>query len=135
MPTTNEIIVIGRLGQDPEMRYTPSGVAVATFSLAVNRDFKDANGERQTDWFRCKAWRKQAETVAQYLRKGRQVLVRGAMQSYSYTGQDGQERKGWEINVSHFEFLGPKPQDDEANTVRDDAAAADEALDNSEVPF
>jgi len=103
----NRVVLIGRLTRDPELRYTPSGLPVATFTLAVNRPFKNAQGERQTDFIRCVAWRQQAEFVANYLTKGRLTAVDGRLQIREWTTQDGQRRTSAEVvadNVTGLEW-------------------------------
>ncbi len=103
-------VIVGRLGNDPEMRYTPSGVPVTSFNVAVNRRWTDQNGERQerTTWFRVTAWRKLAETCANYLSKGRLVLVEGEIDASAWTGQDGQPRASLELTARTVQFLGSR---------------------------
>ena len=93
----NKVILVGRMANDPELKYTPSGVAVSTFRVAVNRPFQNAQGTREADFLDVVAWRQQAEFAANYLGKGRLVLVEGRIQVRSYDTQDGQRRKVWEI--------------------------------------
>jgi len=104
----NKIIVIGHLGRDPEMRYTPSGQGVTSFSVASNRNYTTASGERreETEWFNVSAFGRLAELCNQYLTKGRQVYVEGRLRSRSYQGNDGQTRHVNEINLSDVQFLG-----------------------------
>lgn len=105
----NQIVLIGRLVRDPELRYTPSGVPVAGFALAVDRPFTNAQGQRETDFFDIVVWRKQAELAAAHLLKGRLVAVQGRLQSRSYETQDGQRRKVYEIVADRVAFLDRKP--------------------------
>ena len=104
----NKIIVIGNLGRDPEMRYTPNGQSVTSFSVASNRKYTTAAGERreETEWFNVSAWGKLGEVCNQYLTKGSQVFVEGRLSSRSYQGQDGQMRFVNEINLTDVQFLG-----------------------------
>ena len=104
----NKIIVIGNLGRDPEMRYTPNGQSVTSFSVASNRTYTTAAGERreETEWFNVSAWGKLGELCNQYLSKGRQVYVEGRLSSRSFQGQDGQTRFVNEINLTDVQFLG-----------------------------
>jgi single-strand DNA-binding protein len=104
----NKIIVIGNLGRDPEMRYTPSGQSVTSFSVASNRRYTTASGEQreETEWFNVNAWGRMAELCNQYLTKGRQVYVEGRLRSRSYEGRDGQMRFVNEINLTDVQFLG-----------------------------
>ena len=90
----NRIVIMGRLGHEPEVRYTQSGKPVASFSLAVDRDFKDkASGERATDWIDVVAWDAKAKFVQQYFHKGQQAVVEGRLQIRDYTGRDGTRRR------------------------------------------
>ncbi len=104
----NKVILIGRLSQDPEMRTTPNGVATTTFSVAVSRNFTNQNGERETDFFRCVAWRKQAENIARYCHKGTQVAVEGRLQTNNYEAQDGTRRYSTDIVCDNVSFLGSR---------------------------
>ncbi len=112
-----KIIITGNLGRDPEMRYTPSGQAVTSFSVAVNESYTNANGEKvkKTIWFRVTAWGKQAEICNQYLKKGQQVLVDGRMSADPNTGgpkiwtkQDGSTGSSFEVTASTVRFLSSR---------------------------
>ena len=105
----NHIVIMGRLGKDPELRRTQSGVAVATFNVAVDRDFKDkATGQRATDWITCVAWRGTAEFVEKYFTKGSQVLVAGRLQMRDWTDKDGNKRISAEVQAENVYFAGAK---------------------------
>ena len=106
----NKIIVIGNLGRDPEMRYTPNGQMVTSFSVASNRRYTTASGEQreETEWFNCSAWGRLAETCNSYLTKGQQVYVEGRLRSRSYQGNDGQTRFVNEINLTEMQMLGAR---------------------------
>ena len=104
----NKVILIGRLSQDPEMRTTPNGVATTTFSVAVSRNFTNQNGEREADFFRVVAWRKQAENIAKYCQKGTQVAVEGRLQNRNYDAQDGTKRYVTEVIADNVSFLGSR---------------------------
>jgi single-strand DNA-binding protein len=111
MAGINKVIVIGRLGNDPEVRYTPSGAAVAKFSVATSEEWKDKNtGEKKerTEWHRITAWGKLGEICGEYLAKGRQVYVEGRLQTSSYDDKDGVKRYSTEIVASDVQFLGSK---------------------------
>ena len=110
----NKVMIIGNLGRDPEMRYTPSGQAVTQFTVAVNRNYKDAQGERQeeTEWFRVVAWGQQAEFSAEYLRKGAKVFVEGRIQTRQWEGQDGQKRYTTELVANTIQTLERRQRDD-----------------------
>ncbi|HOP74050.1 MAG TPA: single-stranded DNA-binding protein [Bacillota bacterium] len=101
----NHIVLIGRLTRDPELRYTPNGVAVANFDLAVDRPVPNQQGERETDFIRIVVWQKQAEHCANYLKKGRLVAVEGRLQIRSYETQDGQKRRVAEVVANQVQFL------------------------------
>ena len=104
----NKVILVGRLTKDPEMRTTASGVASTTFTLAVNRNFTNQNGEREADFLNCVAWRRLAETIAKFCTKGSQVAVEGRIQTRSYDAQDGTKRYVTEIMVDNIDFLGSR---------------------------
>jgi len=108
--TVNKVILIGRLGGDPELKYTPAGVAVATFSLATNQVWKSAEGSTQerTDWHRVVAWRKLAEIVGEWLKKGSLVYVEGMLQTRSWNDKDGTKRFMTEVVADKIQFVGPK---------------------------
>src|SRR5689334_18844076 len=110
----NKAMIIGNLGRDPEMRYTPSGQAVTQFTVAVNRNYKDAQGERQeeTERFRVGTWGHQAEFAAAYLRKGNKVYVEGRLQTRQWEGQDGQKRYTTELVANTIQNLERRPRDD-----------------------
>lgn len=101
----NRCILIGRLAQDPELRYTDEGTPVCNFSLAIERDFTNRNGEKETDFIDVVAWRKTAENVAEYLKKGRMVAVTGRLQIRKNTGKDGRTYINPEIVTREIKFL------------------------------
>lgn len=102
----NKAIIIGRLTRDPEMRTTGSGINSTSFTVAVSRNYANQNGERETDFINCVAWRKQAENIAKYCTKGTQVAVEGRIQTRSYDAQDGTKRYVTEIIADNVTFLG-----------------------------
>lgn len=102
----NKIILIGRLTADPELRNTQSGTAVCTFRLAVDRRFKDKDGEKQTDFINIVAWRQLGELCSKYLGKGRQAAVSGALQIRNYEDKDGNKRVAAEVIAEDVQFLG-----------------------------
>ena len=104
----NKVVLIGRLTRDPELRYTGSNTPVATFSLAVNRNFQNQNGEREADFINIVVWRKQAENCKNFLTQGSQVAIEGRIQTRSYDDQNGQKRYVTEIVADNVEFLGSK---------------------------
>ena len=104
----NTVQLIGRMTKDPEVRYTQSGVANTSFTLAVNRNFKNANGEREADFIMCTAWRKTAELISQYLNKGSMVGVSGRIQTRNYENQQGQRVYVTEVVVDELTFVESK---------------------------
>lgn len=104
----NRVVLVGRLTKDPELRYTPSGAAVATFTLAVNRTFTNQQGEREADFINCVVWRRQAENVANFLKKGSLAGVDGRLQTRSYENQQGQRVYVTEVQAESVQFLEPK---------------------------
>jgi single-strand DNA-binding protein len=108
----NKIMLIGNLGRDPEMNYTPSGVAVTKFSLAVSRNIKASTGEKreETEWFNIVAWRQLAETCNTYLRKGSKVYIEGRLTQRKYTDKNGVERTAIDVVANEMEMLSPKSQ-------------------------
>ena len=114
MASVNRVILIGNLGRDPELRYTPSGTAVANFSLATTDRFSNKQGERQerTEWHRIVAWGRTAELCAQYLSKGRSVYVEGRLQTNEWEDKEGQKRRTTEIVAQTVQFLGGRSAGD-----------------------
>jgi single-strand DNA-binding protein len=113
MASLNKVFLIGNLTRDPELRYTPSGLAVVNLRLAVNRRYKDKNGENkeETCFLTVTAWDKQAEVCNQYLQKGRPIFVEGRLQSRSWETSDGQKRNVLDVRAERIQFLGsPKAE-------------------------
>lgn len=104
----NRVVLVGRLTKDPDLRYTPNGVPVATFTLAVNRTFTNQQGERETDFINCVVWRRQAENVANYLKKGNLAGVDGRIQTRNYEAQDGRRVYVTEVLAESVQFLESK---------------------------
>lgn len=107
----NKVFLIGNLTRDPEQTQTPSGVAVCKFSIAVSRDFKDSDGNRETDFFNITVWRGRAETCGKYLKKGNKVGIVGRIQNRSYETKEGDKRTVTEIIADEVEFLTPKAEE------------------------
>ncbi len=112
----NKVILIGRLTRDPEMRTTPSGVATTSFSIAVQRNYANAQGDREADFINCVAWRKQAENIAKYCTKGSQVAVDGRIQTRNYDAQDGTKRYVTEVIADNVTFLGGRSGSGESSS-------------------
>jgi single-strand DNA-binding protein len=125
----NKAMIIGNLGRDPEMRYTGNGQAVTQFTVAVNRNYRDQNGEwkEDTEWFRVVAWGPLAERTAEYLRKGRKVYVEGRLQTRSWEGQDGQKRYTTELIANTVTALDPRPREEGAAEPAEPRPAKGEA--------
>jgi len=132
--TVNKVILLGRLGKDPDMRYTPSGTAVANFSLATNSAIKDSEGNwtDKTEWHNIVAFGRTAEIAGEYLKKGKQVFIDGRLQTSSWEDQNGQKRYKTEIVASELQLIGPKGEgesgaDTSSADVEDEAPAAEDA--------
>ena len=108
----NKITLIGNLTHDPEVRSTPNGVTVCTFTIAVNRRFAQQGGEKATDYFRINAWRQLGENCARYLAKSRKVAVVSELQARTYEGKDGATRMSLDVSADEVEFLTPRSQDE-----------------------
>ena len=104
----NKVILVGNLGRDPELRYTPQGTPVCSFSMATNERRKDKAGEMQdqTTWFRVTLWGRQAETASQYLTKGKSVYIEGRLRVEEWTDRDGKPRHTLEVNATDMQFIG-----------------------------
>lgn len=129
----NNVTLVGRLTKDPELKYTPSNVAVATFTLAVNRNFKGANGEREADFINCMMWRKQAELFAEWCKKGNLVGVTGRIQTRNYENQEGRRIYLTEVVADGFERL--EKRDDTANRSNIEEQMPGYALEEDDFPF
>jgi len=136
-------VIAGNVGRDPEMRYTPSGQAVTSFSVAVNESYTNNNGEKvkKTIWFRVSAWGKQAEIWNQYVKKGQMILVEGRLTGDQatggprvWTGQDGQPRASFEISASIVRFLSSR-QDSDSGGMSAPMDAGDGAVPADDIPF
>lgn len=126
----NKAMIIGNLARDPELRSTPNGIAVCTFTVAVNRRKQNAEaGQPEADYFRVTAWRQLGENAARYLTKGKKVAVVGPVGLNLYQGQDGQQRASLEITAEDIEYLSPREQ---AGAV---PAGFTQVSDDEELPF
>ena len=142
MARLNKVMLIGNVGQDPELRYTPDGNPVANFSIAVNRrrrvgdEYKD-----ETEWFNIVCFSRTAENVNQYLTKGQKVYVEGRFQSSEYVGQDGNQRKSFEVIANEVTFLSTKNEADSINqnaaqsTEKPEASATDNEDEDKDLPW
>lgn len=142
----NKAILVGNLTRDPEMRTTPNGVSVTSFTVAVNRRYKSQDGQQQTDFINCVAWRSTAEFVAKHFTKGSRIGVVGTIQTRTYDDQNGNKRYVTEVVADEVEFAGSKTQNqDMQKPTEQESRTADELfaedladfqpLDDSELPF
>ena len=139
----NKVFLIGNLTRDPEFRETPSGVPMCRFTIAVNRNYKNADGERQTDFFNCTAWRVTAETISRYTKKGNKVAVTGSIELRDYEDNQGARRTAVDVIVQDCEMLTPRDNsngfDDVAEAPRQSAPKKKPMLqamdDDSDIPF
>jgi single-strand DNA-binding protein len=128
MSASNGVHIMGRITRDLELRHTQSGTAVCQFCVAVTRSFKDANGEYQSDFIDCVAWRNSAEFITKYFSKGAMIALDGELQTRNYTDKDGNKRKATELLVSGAAFTGekreaaakPAPTEDDYSAIYDD---------------
>ncbi len=139
----NKVFLIGNLTRDPELRETPSGVAMCRFAIAVQRPYSSSDGERQTDFFECTAWRGLGETISRFTKKGNKVAVSGSIQLRNYEDNQGTKRTAVDIIVQDCEFLTPKSTNDSFDNVSESPRASAprkkatlQAMDDdSDIPF
>jgi single-strand DNA-binding protein len=133
----NKVMIIGHLGKDPEMRYTPSGRPVTTFTVAVSRTWNSADGERhsETEWFNVVAWGNLAEICKQYLVKGQQVYIEGRLQTRRWDDKEGQKHTSVEIVANEMMMLGDRRDAANNHTQTSEAAPEMEAPTEDEFPF
>lgn len=112
----NNVSIMGRLARDPELRTTTSGKSVVSFTIANDRDRKDANGQNQTDWIRMTAWEKTAEFICKYFQKGSMIAIEGRLQSKTYQDKNGTNRTDMEVVVEKVHFVGAKSAKSASNT-------------------
>ena len=135
----NKVILVGNLTRDPELTETPSGVAVCRFAIAVSRDYANADGTRETDFFNITVWRGRAENCGKYLKKGNKVAIVGSLQNRSYEDKDGIKRNVTDVVANEVEFLTPKTaggEDADAPVVSARRERPQlEAIDDNQLPF
>ena len=130
----NKIVIMGRLTKDVELRRTNSGDAVASFTLAVDRDFKSGNGERETDFINCVAWKGTGEFVSKYFSKGRMAVVSGRLQMRNWTDKDGNKRTTAEV-VADNVYFGDSKKEDSGNFESTSSSAIDDPFADDDFPF
>ena len=142
MASLNKVMLIGNVGQDPELRYTPDGNPVANFSIAVNRRRRVGEEyKEETEWFNIVCFSRTAENVNQYLTKGQKVYVEGRFQSSEYVGQDGNQRKSFEVIANEVTFLSTKNEADSINqntaqsTEKQEASTTDNEDEDKDLPW
>jgi single-strand DNA-binding protein len=137
----NKVILVGNLGRDPELRYTPQGTPVCSFSMATNERRKDKAGEMQdqTTWFRVTLWGRQAETASQYLTKGRPVYIEGRLRVEEWTDRDGKARHTLEVHATDMQFIGgnrgEEPPMEKAAAATGAAPTEQTDLSDDDIPF
>ena len=134
----NKVILVGNLTRDPELSETPSGIAVCRFSIAVSRDYANAEGNRETDFFNITVWRGRAENCGKYLKKGNKVAIVGSLQNRSYDDKDGNKRYVTDVIANEVEFLTPRGAqgDEEVESVSSRRERPQlEAIDDNQLPF
>ena len=131
----NRVVLVGRLTKDPELRYTPGGKAVATFTLAINRTYTNQQGEREADFIQCVVWKRIAENVANYLKKGSLAGVDGRLQTRNYENQQGQRVYVTEIICESVQFLDSKNSNNNANQSQQDQQYQQKKNENFRDPF
>ena len=122
----NRIVIQGRMCADPVLRHTQTGTAVASFTLAVDRDFKNQSGEKEADFINCVAWKGTAEFVSRFFTKGRMAVVEGRLQSRRYTDKDGNNRTAYEVVASSVYFVDSKKDADPLDKLAEDAEPVSE---------
>lgn len=133
----NKVMLIGRLARDPELRYTQQGNAVCTFTLAVDRNYKDDAGVRPVDFIQCQAWRKTAEFISNHFGKGNRIALEGSIQVQNYEDKDGNKRWSTKVNVEAAEFCESKKTNGQAGGGQDPADMYGEEIEftDDELPF
>ena len=143
--TVNKVIIIGRLGKDPDLRYAPSGTAIASFTLATNHSTKDADGNwnQQTEWHSVKTFGRQAEFVGEYLKKGKLAFIEGRLQTSSWEDQNGQKKYRTDIIANDVQMLGSKGEGERQNSTTETKAepapakepAVNDQVEEDDLPF
>ena len=131
----NKITLIGNLTHDPEVRSTPNGVTVCSFTIAVDRKFKDQSGNNQTDFFRINAWRSLGDTCARWLSKGKKVAVVGELQARTYEAKDGKTRMSLDVQADECEFLSPRTDAKHDEPKEEVDASGFEDISSDQIPF
>lgn len=132
----NNIVIHGRLTRDPEQKMFENDSSVTNFTVAVDRAYKDKSGEKQTDFFDCKAWGKRGDVIAKFFSKGSEIVVSGEMQSRKYQDKDGNGRTAWQVQLNDFDFCGSKADKDRITTAPGSPLLVEaDDLDDGDLPF
>ncbi|HBI91061.1 MAG: single-stranded DNA-binding protein [Terrisporobacter othiniensis] len=136
----NKVILVGRLCQDPDLKYIgENNIPITKFTLAVNRDYKNAQGEHDTDFINCEIWNRQAEVFSEYMTKGRLVYMEGKIKVDKYLSPNGENKKSITVNCDLFRFIDFKQNNNTENTFNNEEIFTDEVFDGdiseSEIPF
>lgn len=132
----NNVVLVGRLTKDPELRYTPSNVATASFTLAVNRNFKNAEGQREADFINCVMWRQSAENLANWCRKGQQIGITGRIQTRNYENQQGQRVYVTEVVAESFQVLEKRDNGANADSLANQMPPSyGQTISDDDLPF
>ncbi|MEM4251803.1 MAG: single-stranded DNA-binding protein [Candidatus Bathyarchaeia archaeon] len=134
----NKIIIVGNLGRDPELRYTPQGKAVCDFTVATTdrrRDPSSGESKDETTWFRVTFWDRQAEVASQYLSKGRQVYIEGRLRTREWTDKEGRTRVSLEVTGTELQLLGSKGEESSPKTTPAQPHPADDPVTDDDIPF
>jgi len=126
---------MGRLGKDPELKYTPGQIPVTSFQIAVDRDFKAKDQERETDWIDIVAWRNTAEFITKYFHKGSQIVIKGSLQTRSYADKNRNKRYVTEVLAEHVYFAGGKREENQLNDVPPTQDDFEEIIGDDSLPF
>ncbi|HIC84743.1 MAG TPA: single-stranded DNA-binding protein [Desulfobacterales bacterium] len=137
MASVNKVILIGNLGADPELRYTPNGTAVATFRLATREQWTNKDGEREerTEWHRIVAWGRLGEICGEYLHKGKQVYVEGRLQTRAWEDREGNRRYTTEIVALNMQMLGPAGRSEQGRDVEEFPVEEPSSIPDDDIPF
>ena len=134
----NNVVLMGRLAADPELRTTPTGVSVTSFAIAVDRPFAKQGEEKTTDFIDIVAWRSSAEFISRYFRKGSMIAIEGSLQTRTYTDKDGNKRKAVEVLVNRASFCGSKAETEGSSSPATTHTSADDfetIVDDEDLPF
>ena len=136
----NNVTLVGRLTRDPELRYTPSNIAITTFNMAVNRNFKNQAGDREADFINCMIWRQQAENLASWAKKGALIGITGRIQTRSYDNQQGQRVYVTEVVADTFQLLEKRDNSANQSNIEDQMPASFRAtnpldISDDDMPF